>query len=221
MTEDERISEAEREVLLAQYDDLRESVRTRTLQNARRVTSGVAGAGAVAGYALIRDSEWLLAVVPFLLGIVVIQTANNYRWMSASSCHVVDIEDRLSSVADEFCWERKYGGFGHYPPEFRSASATSGGSTDRRSIRTLSKGAYLNYSLAVVGVFALLLTAVIGLAFWGDRPQELSLFGWRTLLATYLAFGLYLLSIGWFTYRYVKSIAPPKRKLRTEERPSG
>lgn len=111
MTENEDISEAERELLLEQHKELQNSIRMQIRQNAQRLLSGIAGVGAVAGASLLRESEWLLALIPFIFAIVFIRTVDKGRYIALNAFHSIQIEKKLGKIEPLFARERKYGGF--------------------------------------------------------------------------------------------------------------
>lgn len=161
MTENEEISEAERELLLEQYKELRESIRMQVQQNSRRVLSGIAAVGAVAGASLLRESEWLLAFIPFIFAIVLIRIVNKSIYIGSFAIHAIEIEKKLQETESLFYMEEKYGNFGEEVQILESRH------------RWISLRNLIEYGTVLIISPLFIFTCIIGLTFWDSRPDEL------------------------------------------------
>lgn len=161
MTETEEISEAERELLLEQYKELRESIRMQVQQNSRRVLSGIAAVGAVAGASLLRDSEWLLAFIPFIFAIVLIRIVNKSIYIGSFAIHAIEIEKKLQETESLFYMKEKYGNFREEVQILESRH------------RWISLRNLIEYGTVLIISPLFIFTCIIGLTFWDSRPDEL------------------------------------------------
>lgn len=198
MTNDECISDAERELLLEQYNVLREEIRTSIQQHNRRVLSGIAGIGAVAGYALLRESRWLFAIIPFIIGVMFIQTVNNNRFIASNASHQIDIEAKLSEVTPLFCWETKYGGFfGNEPAALRESPHL-----------WLSWDIFLKYGMFFIAIATYVFATVVGYIFWPTRPEGLGFLDQLGILMIYCLFTLFGTFIGVLGWWHMQEVSP-------------
>lgn len=195
MTENEEISEAERELLLEQYKELRESIRMQVQQNSRRVLSGIAAVGAVAGASLLRESEWLLAFIPFIFAIVLIRIINKSIYIGSFASHAIEIEEKLQEIESLFYMEKKYGYFGEEVQILESRH------------RWISLRNLIEYGTVLIISPLFIFTCIIGLTFWDSRPDELMFVNKTILCIIYLMLILYTAIIafgGWLYFRNLK-----------------
>jgi len=175
MTENEDISEAERELLLEQHKELQQSIRMQIRQNSQRVLSGIAGVGAIVGASLLRDSGWLLALIPFIFAIIFIRTADKSRYIALNGVHSIKIEKKLSDIEPLFDRERRYGGFFGEEVPFKEFPH-----------RWISLHDLLNYGIIPILISIYIFTLKLGLRFWNSRPDELMFVSNSILLTIYI-----------------------------------
>lgn len=113
----ESLNETEAELLKEQYVSLREEAHLRIELQNKRLTRGLTVIGAIMGYGLLSGNHAVIAVTPFILGVLYIESARMYRQTGALARHMYDIETQLQDVATLFCWEHKYGPFFGPDPE--------------------------------------------------------------------------------------------------------
>lgn len=102
-------TQMEKEALLAEYQEMREEIRTNIELLHTRFSRGVAAIGFVIGYALLAPGGTIfITLVPLLIGILYLLSMQSLLDMSVISRHVYDIEELLS--IEEFGWEHRYGG---------------------------------------------------------------------------------------------------------------
>lgn len=202
MTSDNSINDAERELLLEQYNAMRDVIRLRIQQQNRRVLSGIAGVAAVAGYSLLRESRWLFALIPFIIGVMVIQTVNSNRHVAANAQHLVHIEKELCKVTPLFCWEDRYGGmFGDEPAVLREPSRWG-----------FSWDIFLSYGMLFIAVPIYFFTIITGYVFWPTRPEGLTFLDQYGLLFIYTLFTIYGMFLGFLSWWYKQEISKLSEK---------
>lgn len=209
MSENTSISDAERELMLEQYNELRAEIRLSIQQHNRRVLSGIAGIGAVAGYALLRESRWLFALIPFIIGVIFIQTVDTNRWVASNVSHLTDIEAKLSEVTPLFCWETKYGGFfGNEPAALRKSPHW-----------WFSWDIFLSYAMLFIALPAYVFAIWVGYSFWPTHPEELAVLDRYELLVIYFSFTLFCIFIGilglWHVHEVSSSTEGPMNRLKS------
>lgn len=195
MTETEEISEAERELLLEQYKELRESIRMQVQQISRHVLSGIAAAGAVAGASLLRESEWLLAFIPFIFAIVFIRIVNKSMYIVSFAIHAIEVEKKLQEIEPLFCMETRSGYFGEDVRVLESPHRYI-------SIRNL-----VEYGTIPIIFPIFIFTCLIGLRFWNSRPDELMFVSNSILTLIYLILTVYTAIIGLAGILYFRNLS--------------
>lgn len=195
MTKKEDISEAERELLLEQHKELQKSIRLQIRQNAQRLLSGIAGVGAVTGASLLRESEWLLALIPFIFAIVFIRTVDKHRYIALNAIHSIRIEKKLKKIEPLFDRERRYGGFFGEEVPFKESPH-----------RWISLHNILNYGTIPILIPIYFLTLSIGLRLWNSRPDELMFVSNSVLFAIYIVLTIYIAIVGGVGWFYVRKL---------------
>lgn len=195
MTPEERIGDVERELLVEQYKLLREETLVHIRMHTRRIVGGLAALGVVIGYTIASGHLWLIALTPFVLGIIIVDAVNASRFMASLSRQLVDIETVLSEEAELFCWESRFGGiFGREPELF-------GGP---RTVRWLQ-----NLSTAVVAVIGYGFLLYVSWVFWPERPQGFGFVSQFRLGVLYVIFTVYLFGTAAVGMYHVLAVAPP------------
>ena len=188
------VDEAEREVLIEFYGFAREEIDSESALHNKRIIQGLAVIGAVLGYAVLRGSLWVIAVTPFILGAVVIQTAISVQVVAKDARQLIEIERRLRSITELASWETRYGGY------YGVESAGSGSLFDLNRLPGLS--------LLFLTAISYVLLAHFSRVFWETSPEELQFVSTDDLLWAYVVFGAFVSAIGLMSLRYYRRMNP-------------
>ena len=191
---EDRPDEAEREVLLAFYGFVREEIVSESALHNKRIIQGLAVIGAILGYGVLRDSVWVVAITPFVLGAIVLQTAISVFVVAKDARQLIEIESRLQSITDVATWETKYGGY------YGVRSGGTGSFFDLDRIPALS--------LLILAVVFYILLARFSLIFWNTSPEELHVVTTGHLLDAYVIFGCVVGGTGLLSLRYFLRMNP-------------
>lgn len=158
-----------------QYTALRNEVTTRIQMRRRLVAAGLAFIATFS--ALIfstasqnNDSYWLLAILPPVVGFLMIEIFRSEGMLKKSAYFIKDIEEDMLDDEEKFGWEHRYGGY--------SEPKTG-------------------KSLVAMLLMVLIYLASVYLAgiFWGSQPTELQ---WIPACGLVVGYSLALLIPVWF-----------------------
>lgn len=157
----EDVPVSEEEMLLELYSELRSEVRMQMRLTNRTAARGIAVGGAIVGYALYANRLVFITLVPFVLGFLVVQVAQNLIDTMMSARHMVEIESALSEPGSPFRYELVSGG------AFGDRRGTSG---FQRTLR-LTSTAVPKWGRIVMGL-GIYVALVVGsiLEFWPSSP---------------------------------------------------
>ncbi|MDZ7701338.1 MAG: hypothetical protein U5J98_04325 [Halobacteriales archaeon] len=94
------------------YRSLRDEVHSRIAQHHRSLLSGLSVIGVVIAYALLSGQFVFLAVIPVVVGFLVVQTVRTFNNILYVARHLSRIEGAYVEDYPLFNWERRYGGGG-------------------------------------------------------------------------------------------------------------
>ncbi|WP_157534024.1 hypothetical protein [Halobacterium hubeiense] len=173
------------ELLKEKYMVLREETHLRIELQQKRLTGGVTVIGAIIGYGLLSGNHAVIAVTPFILGLLYIESARTYRQIGALARHLYAIEEDLKTVNSKFNWEHEYGGF----------FGVGNGLIDRSLYRVPT------YALITVAAAAYIALAIISLRFW---PPEFGTWPGRITLITGIALWTAVILVAWYSaHKYI------------------
>ena len=202
-----RVDEAEREVLLEFYGFVREEILSESALHNKRIIQGLAVIGATVGYGVLRESLWVVAITPFVLGAILLQTAVSVSIVAKDAAQLIEIESRLQSISDVALWETRYGGY------YGSETAGTGSLLDLNRLPGVS--------LLLLAVVAYVILARFGLFFWEVSPDELRIVATDDLLWAYVVFGAFVGGIGLSSLRYYWKMDPHGEAQVEDDRPAG
>lgn len=96
------------QLVLVQYETLREEVHVRIGQHYRNLLAGLSVVGVVTGYGLLARRVVVVTAVPFLIGFLAVQTVRHLNAILFLARHLNEIEQRYDDVP-LFGWERRFG----------------------------------------------------------------------------------------------------------------
>lgn len=173
------------ELLKEKYMVLREETHLRIELQQKRLTGGVTVIGAIIGYGLLSGNHAVIAVTPFILGLLYIESARTYRQIGALARHLYEIEEDLKTVNSKFNWEHEYGGF----------FGVGNGLIDRSWYRIPT------YVLIIAAVAAYIALVRISLRFW---PPEFGTWPGTTKLIIGIALWTVFVLAAWYSaHRYI------------------
>jgi len=173
------------ELLKEKYMVLREETHLRIELQQKRLTGGVTVIGAIIGYGLLSGNHAVIAVTPFILGLLYIESARTYRQIGALARHLYAIEEDLKTVNSKFNWEHEYGGF----------FGVGNGLIDRSLYRVPT------YALIAVAVGAYIALVKISLRFW---PPEFGTWpGTTGLTISIVVWTMFVLGAWYSAHKYI------------------
>lgn len=92
------------------YDTLRDEILVNVDATLSQNTRGIIAIGAVIGYALRFGPTTVVALVPVILGYLLVRNAESQVWMMTHARHLIELERALSSPDDPFRYEYRRGG---------------------------------------------------------------------------------------------------------------
>lgn len=92
------------------YDSLRDEIIEQIGLQGRRTTRGAVAIGAVVGYAVTTGNEFVIGLVPVMLGYFFFETLQSHLWIANSTRHIAELEADLSPPGSSFRYERQRGG---------------------------------------------------------------------------------------------------------------
>jgi hypothetical protein len=99
----------EKEVLVTEYQEVREELRENARLLHMRISRGIAAIGAVIGYALLaEEGSVFITIIPLIIGIVYLLTLNSIQNMLLLGRYSYDIEEKIMPEGEG--WEHQYGG---------------------------------------------------------------------------------------------------------------
>lgn len=104
------IGDMEIDLLKEHYFSLREETHLRIELQNKRITQGLTVIGAITGYGLLSENHAVIALTPFVLGILYIESARMYSQIGRLAGHMYHLEEELQDVTPLFQWETKHGG---------------------------------------------------------------------------------------------------------------
>lgn len=96
------------EILLTQFRQLREEIRTHAKRKGRRVTRGIAAIAVLLGYSVYdKGDPRVLAVVPVVIGLLFISHVLSVMWVVRAARQIVKIQQKIDVTG--FGYEKNYG----------------------------------------------------------------------------------------------------------------
>jgi len=188
------VSHVERQLHV--YDTLREEILTNIEVTLRQNTRGIALIIIIVGYSLQFGPETVLAVIPGILGYLLIRNAENQVWMATQARHIVEIEQNLSTQPNSpFRYEIRRGGL---------LSADQNGLTRYKHVPSI-------FRIVIAGVAYIASMLYVIRRVWVNGPQQI---GGITVTSTHL-----LLTYGALTVAVVITASATwiyRRKIQKE-----
>ncbi|MFB6081798.1 MAG: hypothetical protein ABEJ67_03150 [Halanaeroarchaeum sp.] len=177
----------ERDPNLFMYGILHEEIRARISHHYQSLLSGLSIIGVIIAYALLSGEFVFLAVIPVLIGFLVVQTVRQLNRIYLAATHLRDIEAAYIEDYPLFSWEHRYGMTG------------TGASVRKWGINWTHVPQAMVLAMAAVGYLG---SIYVAFAVWPPDGMDVLLIGLtRTgLLAIYLLVTVVLL-VAWYSFR--------------------
>lgn len=144
------------------YRSLRQETRARISQHQRSLLSGLSVIGVVIAYALLSGEFVFLAVIPLVVGFLVVQTAQYLNNLFYITRHLSRIERAYTDEYPLFEWENRYGVAG----------------TDRALVqRGVDWSIVPQYIVLVLGLLGYLGSVYAAYVVWPPRGIEILVIG--------------------------------------------
>lgn len=193
---DVAVSDAERDLLIEQYNNLA-SERTTLIQvQSRRIAVMMTALGALLGYGLISTQLWIISFTPFVLGAFFLRAVKTVGRLATVAHHRLIIEQRLANNAELFGHEYRYGIY--YDPN-------DGGARQRFRLTHVPSLAGLSFAIALY-----LFMVVLSISVWPTAPERVAVIDSSLLGLSYFFFSAFLVAVGWIGFVNIDDIGTPR-----------
>lgn len=176
----------ENEVLVVEYQEIREELRENARLLHMRISRGIAAIGAVIGYALLADGgSVFISIIPLIIGFIYLLSLNSIQNMLALGRRSYDIEEEIMPEGEG--WEHQYGGL--LPHNERETTLSKFPQIDLSDISSIIVGGFSALIYAAFCFLSLGEINEVGMVVGLDPVVLLSLF--------YIIFTILLITATW------------------------